>query len=357
MKSHTKVLAFATCLILLMIGSAGLAYSQQNSPYLKLQSGNNVVDTLQYKKAPPWKIGFSNASISNEWRVFMVSHLEYEASKYPEISNLYETDAQDSPAKQIKDVEDLLVKGIDCLILSPAVADALSPVVDRVMAKGIPVVVVDRILTTSNWVSVASGDNVTAGRLSMEWLGKQLNGKGNIVMLSGTAGAGPAIQREDGVKEALKNLPGINVLAQEFTDWSVVQGKTKMATLIQKYGNKIDGVWSDSALQGGGAVSAYIDAGLKVPPFTALDDNNRFAKQMVDQKFPAFMISYPTWMGMEAVRLAVDILNGVPVPHIVNCPGFVVTQENVGRYVKPGKADALPLDLKLPDQWIPKQFR
>ena len=88
-------------------------------------------------------VGFSNASISNSWRVFMKANLEYEVSLHPEITEYYYTDADDKPEKQIADVDDLLVKGIDVLIISPAVQDAVNPAIEKAYDMGIPVIVFD----------------------------------------------------------------------------------------------------------------------------------------------------------------------------------------------------------------------
>ena len=64
------------------------------------------------KKKEGIVIGFSNASVSNSWRVFMVANFNYEITLHDEIAEVHYTDAQDKPEKQIADVDDLLVKAI-----------------------------------------------------------------------------------------------------------------------------------------------------------------------------------------------------------------------------------------------------
>jgi ABC-type sugar transport system substrate-binding protein len=90
-----------------------------------------------------FKIGFSNASVSNTWRVAMYDMMKEEAAKHPNVELLY-TDANDNAAKQNSDVDDLLAKGIDALLISPSTEAALNPAIEKAYAKGIPVIVFDR---------------------------------------------------------------------------------------------------------------------------------------------------------------------------------------------------------------------
>jgi ribose transport system substrate-binding protein len=72
------------------------------------------------------------------------------------------------------------------------------------------------------------------GRSMAIWIAEKLHGKGNVVLLSGIAGASPAELRAAAAMEAFKQYPDIKVLDRQFTDWSPAKGKTVMAALIQK---------------------------------------------------------------------------------------------------------------------------
>ena len=83
-------------------------------------------------KKPPYVIGFSNASISNPWRVALLHSIEAEVAKHKDVfSKLIITDANDDPTKQIADIQDLVQRNVDVLLVSPATAEALDPVVGR----------------------------------------------------------------------------------------------------------------------------------------------------------------------------------------------------------------------------------
>lgn len=299
-----------------------------------------LIDTTQYKKDPPWTVCFSNASVSNSWRVSMVAHLRSEIEKHPEIEVFLETDAEDKPDKQISDTEDLLAKGCDVLIISPATQEALTPVTDKAMEMGIPVVTLDRNVTGDNYVTFVQSSDCVMGRIQAEWLVDALGGEGNIVLLSGIAGASPAEDRLRCAREVFAEYPGINELAQAYANWSPVEGKQIMENWLIAF-DQIDGVWADSALQGSGAVEAFTEAGLDVPPITG-EDMNRYLKQWEELGFDGVAVSYPVRMGRIAVQEAAKILNGEPVAHSVDVPHLIITKDNLDQYVR----------MELPDDYF-----
>eukprot|EP01037_Dinobryon_pediforme_P010645 gene10645-10716_t len=290
---------------------------------------NNMVDTSKWKKAGPYTIGFSNASISNAWRVAFQHGVLWSAGQHRDkIKKLIVTDANDDPAKQIADIQDLISQGVDLLLIAPATEDALDSIVGRATKQGIPVVMVDRKVTTpANYITFITAADAAIGRLEAQWLCETLGGKGNIVMLPGIAGASPAEIRIKANKEVFSKFPNIKVLEMQYTNWNPATGKSVMAALIQKYGKDINGVLSDSALQGYGAIEAFLDAGYKkgeIPPITGGDVARMY--QLASQHDVKMVgIDYPTSMGITGIETALDVLSGISVPDKVEVSFQVVT--------------------------------
>lgn len=274
-----------------------------------------MVDTSTYKKDGPFVIGFSNASISNSWRVGMLHSIQQAAAdNADQIKQLIITDANDDPAKQVADVQDLISRGVDLLIVSAATAEALDAIVTRAYEEGIPVVLVDRRVTSENFTTFITASDWVYGHMSAQWMVEKLGGKGNIVMLPGMAGVSVAETRITAAKQVFANYPDIKVLDLQYTDWSPAKGKQVMAALIQKYGTEINGVWNDHGLQGSGAIEAMVEAGwTTLPPITCADLNG-CVKGAVENGAPAFNYDYPPAMGGLSVDVALDILAGKPVP-------------------------------------------
>ena len=318
--------ALAACLSLALLAIAPLAtgsgyaaeYKGVPRTFLWDPDGVDIVNTAKFAKKPPYIIGFSNASISNPWRVALLHSIEAEVAKHKDlVSKLIVTDANDDPAKQIADIQDLLQRGVDVLLVSPATAEALDPVVGRVMHRGVPVVMVDRRTTTdANFVSFVTGSDRVLGRMPAQWLVERLGGKGNLVMLGGLAGASPAELRIQAAKEVFSQYPGIKILDLQYTSWSPAEGKRIMAAEIQKFGKQIDGVWCDSGLECSGSISAFVEAGYKdgqIPPQTG-GDLNAMYKLAVQHHVPMCGIDYPAGIGGRSINVIFDVMAGKPVP-------------------------------------------
>jgi ribose transport system substrate-binding protein len=293
------------------------------------------VDTSAYAKEPPYTVCFSNASVSNSWRVSMVEHVRYaidEAKEAGLIDQYYETDANDDETKQIADIEDLLTKGCDILIVSASTSEALTPVVEKAMDQGVPVVTLDRNIASDKYVTFVEQDSCDMGRRQAEWLVEALGGEGNVVLLSGIAGATPAEDRLRCARETFA-AAGLTELAQEYASWSPVEGKRIMEAWITTYGDQIDGVWADSGLQGSGAVEAFVEAGMDVPPITG-EDFNRYLKQWKEMGFDGIAVSFSVRMGYTAVEIAMQILQGEPVPHYVSVEPLIITSDNLDEFVR-----------------------
>lgn len=327
MASFLRLTGTALLAGLMASASVGIASAQdardgyKGKPRTIMWASSDIeyTDTADFKKDGPYVIGFSNASISNVWRVGLLHALQKAAADNKDkISKLIITDANDDAAKQVSDVQDILQRGVDLLIVSPATAQELDPIVTQAMAQGVPVVLVDRRVTSDNFVSFITASDHVLGRLYAQWIAEKLDGKGNVIMLPGLAGASPAELRIAAAKQVFAEYPDINIIDMQYTDWSPVKGKQVMAALLQKHGKNIDAVWSDSGLQASGALEAFVEAGWEdgtIPPITCADLNGCI-KQAVEHKVPVLNFDYPPAMGGVAVQVALDVLAGKPVPKI-----------------------------------------
>ena len=245
------------------------------------------------------------------------------------ISKLLVTDANDDPAKQVSDIQDLIERDVDLLLVSAATADALDRAVTGAMRQGIPVVMVDRRVTSDNFVSFVTASDYALGRFTAIWLVEKLGGEGDIIMLPGIAGASPAELRIRAAREIFNQFPGINVLDMQYTDWSPAKGKQVTSALIQRFGQEIDGVWADSGLQGSGAIEAFVAAGYQdgeIPPHTC-GDLNACVKLAVQHDVPVINFDYPPRMGYDSVLVSLDVLAGKTVPKVYEINADVIVTE------------------------------
>lgn len=298
-----------------------------------------MVETAKYKKPGPYKIGFSNCSTTNAWAVLFWETAKWEVAKHSQqISQFYTTDAGDSAAKQLSDVEDLIAKGIDALIIRPCTLDAAVPAIEKAMSKNIPVIVSNRDTKATQYVTQNTTPAVDIGRNQGLWLAKQLNGKGKIISIEGPAGSGPQVERFQGAEEVLSKYKGIEILARKPTNWSRSEAKTAMEDYLQSF-KKIDGILSQAGMMSMGIVEALDEAGIKPTsvPITG-DDYNGWMKWIAKNK--AGMVSTnPTYCSGASIVAALMILNGQPVPKRWDIPSQMYDASTIGKIVVPDRSD------------------
>lgn len=351
-------------LAMLLVGAAGLAALAapalaqdakfyNGAPRTYLYNPNTDVcfkDTTQYKKEGPYTIGFSNAGLGDSWRVVMLHSLEASAAKHKDqIKKLIITDAGHDDAKQVADIQDLISRGVDLLIVSANTQQALDPAVSQAMAAGIPVVMVDRRVASDNFVTFVTASDAMMGRLFAQWIVEKLHGKGNVVMLAGQAGSSPSENREKPAREVFAQYPGIKVLETVYSDWSPVKGKQVMQAMIAKYGKQIDAVWSAHGLQTPGSIEAFIEAGYKdgeIPPHTTSDVNGPL-QMAIQHKVPMLEVGYPPAMGGVSVDVALQVLAGAPVPCIYTINSQIAVSEG-------DNTPSIETPLRLTDMVVPK---
>lgn len=299
------------------------------------------------------RIGWSNAGMGDSWREFLVANFKAEAAKHPEIAKYYITNADEKVDKQIADIESLLVKNIDVLIIYPTVGDALIPIIERTVAEGIPVVVFGGTINTDKMTCLVKQDLIDLGAEGATWLAGELGGKGKIVMMSGIAGNTTAEDRLEGARQAFKKYPGIEILDHQYCDWSPPKARSIMETMIQAF-PQIDGIWADSGLMSWPALQALKDAGRPLPPTTG-DQLNGYAKFLVANNAKGYIAPMTTRLSGEAVKVAVKIAKGEKVDKIVSIKFNGFGPNEVPSVAKPALSDWWWVgDDNMPKEFLPK---
>lgn len=298
-------------------------------------------------------IGFSNAGMGDSWRQFLVANFNAEVAKHPEIKQTYITNADEKPEKQLADIDDLLVKKVDALIVYPTVADAIIPAIEKVYAKGIPVIVFGGNIATDKLTCSVEQDLLEFGRAQAKWLAEELKGKGKIVMLSGIAGNTTAEDRYAGAMEVFKQYPGIQILDHQYTDWSPPKAKTIMEAMIQAF-PQVDGIWADSGLESWPALQALKEAGRPMVPTTG-DQLNGYTKFLVANKLRGYAYPMTTQLSGEAVKQALMAVKGQKVEKKVFIKITGYGPDQIQQLTKPELSDWWWIgDDQMPAQFLPK---
>ena len=289
-----------------------------------------------------YRIGFSNPSVGNSWRVAMLAMLQAEAAKHPGVE-LVCTDAKDDPSRQVRDAEELLASGIDLLLISPAVPDALDGVIEKAHGRGTPVIVFDRRCTTERFTATVEIDDVRNGELAGQSLVDELTRKlgaprGNVGMIQAALGTGPQIDREQGILSVLARYPDIRVVARAPADFQRARGTAVMQEVLRAHPH-LDAVISQDGASMAGAHEAAERAGRAGEMvFVGIDGYNGMLKLIKAGKVASTAL-FPAGLGAEALLAGLRVLHGEQVPKRVKLPNIRVTQQNVDAYVDPSLPD------------------
>ena len=178
--------------------------------------------------------------------------------KDPNVKFLFRT-ASDV-TKQAADIEDLVVQGVNGLVIFPF-DSSITPVVEKAYAKGIYVTVLDRGITKPAYDVYLSNDDQAYAREAMEWICKDLDYKGNIVLIEGIPSVISDLRTKT-AKDVAAKYSGIKVLDSQPGMWNKEKALAVMENYLQKY-PKISAVYTadDDMLEG--ALQAYKESGRK----------------------------------------------------------------------------------------------
>ena len=235
-------------------------------------------------------------------------------------------DAQDDSAREATNIEDLIQRGVDALLVNPTDADAIVPSIERANAAGIPVFTIDRAASGGEIVSHIASDNVAGGRMAAEFLCTALGGQGKVVELEGIAGTSAARDRGQGFNEYMSSeCTGVEIVARQTANFNRAEGLTVFENILEAQ-PVIDGVFAHNDEMILGAIEAAKAANrageIVFVGFDAVDD----AVAAVEAgDLAATVAQQPSEMGRLGIETAVQHLNGETVESYIPVALSLVT--------------------------------
>ncbi len=213
------------------------------------------------------RVAYSSVGDANSWFLAFSDELKEEAEKRG--YNFRVTHAQADVAKQIADVEDIVVQKPDYLILGPIDREGSADALRIAKEAGVPVIVVNRDIK-----GVAGEDYVTKIYSDFEWIGEKMAEvvhdafpKGTkeirVVELHGTPGGGNTIGMSKGLRKKMAEYPNMKLAASQLGDFNRSKAMETMENIIQS-GLKFDAVVGHFDEESIGAIQALRAAGRKV---------------------------------------------------------------------------------------------
>ncbi|MGN1225929.1 MAG: substrate-binding domain-containing protein, partial [Candidatus Cryptobacteroides sp.] len=262
-------------------------------------------------KRQNYVIGVSQCS-EDSWRKKLKEELEIATYFNPNVELIY-TYANDDSKQQERQIDSLISRGVDLLIVSPNQVELLSDKIERAYDSGIPVILFDRKTNSSKYTAFMGTDNYRIGEMMGHYLAGVLGHKGKVAEIGGLQGSSPAAERHSGFTDAISSYPEMQIVGFASGDWTQDSGYRAMNKILSSYKGGIDAVFGGNDRMAIGARRALRESGRDKGEVIylgvdALPYKDGGISQVADSLLYASAI-YPTH-GDELMLLSLDILEG-----------------------------------------------
>ena len=277
-------------------------------------------------QAAKYKIGVSVPAADHGWTAGLLwwANKAVDEIKAKDKDVEFYVVAASSGTKQVGDVEDLMIKGINALVILPHNPATLQKVIEEAFAAGIYTVVVDRELATPAQNIFIAGDNPGLGRVGAEWLADEMDGSGNVVVIEGMQ-IPINKQRVDAFNAVIAKHPDIKILDSQPADWSTQKALAVMENFLQKH-PEIDAVWCQDDDMLKGVMQAIKESGRTEIKTVLGGAGSKDIIKMIMEDNPVVRatVTYNPSMVASGVVLAVAGVKGEKVGNLYHTPSRVI---------------------------------
>jgi ribose transport system substrate-binding protein len=279
-------------------------------------SGSPAASGSSVSGAPAWcgpkeiTLGLTDGFGGNSWRLVTTAAAKDEIAKCPSVKDFTYADGQGDTQKAISDIQGLVAKGVNALVVFPDAGNAILPALQSAKQAGVTTVpyrVNPGGADGTDYDVWVGADFVTDGKNWANWINTNLPDGGNILFLSGPAGNSQGIDELKGLQSTL--TPGkyefIGQSPFEVTNWDPAKTQQVLSAAIAKY-PKIDVIVSDFGPSLVGALPEFEKSGRSIPALVTSDGNvlSCFYEEH-KAKNPDFKL-FTVATGNDNARLAVD---------------------------------------------------
>lgn len=275
-------------------------------------------------------IGVSQCTLEDSWRKAMILDMQVEASYYPKVE-LVVMNADGDSKKQSEQIDELVKRKVDVLIISPNEITPVTPSAVAAYRAGIPTVILDRKINSDEYTTFIGADNYEIGRSAGNYIKSLKEGKLTIAEIWGQEGSSPAQERHQGFIDALSGNEDVSVIKM-VGNWHFDEAAACMEKL-ESY-KEIDVVFAHDDVMALGArdIIGRRDAKsaghIRFVGVDAMPGKGHGLEAVMHGELAASFL-YPTGGGL-AVRVANQLLHGENVPRKYALTTARIDKENAG---------------------------
>lgn len=239
-------------------------------------------------------------------------------------------DSENDIAKQSANMEDLIALGVDGIVANPIDVDSLTPAINKAAEAGIPVATFDRAAIGANYSFYVGCDDVAGGRMVADFIAEKLGGKGKIILITGSPGSSPQLDRSKGFKDQLKKYPEMEIVFEQTGEFFREKGMQVMEDAITAVPD-FNAVMCQNDDMMMGAIQALKTAGIDrsqyvITGFDGVPDGLRAVR---DGEADC-TVQYPIAQAPEVLERLVRYLRGEkPAEKDYEMPPWIITKDNL----------------------------
>ena len=279
-------------------------------------------------------LGFSQIGSESAWRIGNTNDIEKQAEKYG-VGLMFEN-ANQKQENQIDAIRRFIAYKVDVIAFSPIVEEGWDNVLTEAKEAGIPVILVDRDISSDKeglTTCLIGADFYKEGVMAGEYLIRKADALGldtvNIVEITGTDNSTPMRQRQAGFADAIASDSRMHVLESIDGDFLKSRGAECMRSLLEKYGDQIDVVYSHNDEMTLGAIPEIEKAGF-VPGQDMIIisvDGGQDAIDVLKQGKINCVVECTPKLGKEVMETAIKLKNGEEVETLIHPEEQVFSDE------------------------------
>lgn len=282
------------------------------------------------------RVGFSEMETNMPFRVAELNNMVETAEKRG--VELIVRNANSSAAQQLADIEELVARKVDYIVMNAREDHAVLPALKSAENAGIPVIVIARPVAGipgKDYATYIAADFVWEGEQAAELLSQATRGKADIAELTGTQGSGCAAERYEGFRRGLSKYPGMRIVVSRSADFTREMGRKVTEGMFREKGDGITAIYAHNDEMALGAIQALKAIGKrpgKDVMIVSIDAENHGVQAVADGEIFGIVECSP-FFGPSVFDVIGKLEKGEKVPSRIINYGRIVTIANAHEFV------------------------
>jgi ribose transport system substrate-binding protein len=275
-----------------------------------------TVDTSEYAKEGPYTIATIVQGPTNGWGTIFDTVMNYELEQSGQIEDQLYVPWDFTTESQANGIDDAIARNVDAILLTALSRAGLAEPVQRAVDAGIPVITCMATVEGDAPTVDVSRSIPMMGYESAKQMAEGLGGEGKVVLLHGIAGVDAAEFWRSGAMTALEEYPNIEVVAEDYGQWSVADALDVMRAILAAE-PEIDGVWVGGLEMGVSVINAFDEAGRDLPFISGTNPINGFLRLAIENGIDFYAAPFPPAAAQLCVETMFRVLDGESVPRFI----------------------------------------